>query len=327
MKEKILITGASGFLGFHLIDAALKRGLDVYAGVRKTSEITHLSQFPVKLVDLNLSDLNQLTKELTDKKFSYIIHAAGITRAKTAAQYNVVNADFTINLAKAALHEGTSLKNFVFVSSLAAAGPIDNLKGIITESSSPNPVTSYGRSKLLAETRLQELSLPSVILRPTAIYGPREKDIFMFVKSISRGIEPYIGSGDQQLSFIYAKDMAEVAMSALESSDIGPFNISDGNSYSRYDMANYLKHLMKRKTLKFHVPSNAVRIFAKISEEFEQLFNKTPVLNEEKLKELTAKNWTCSIDKARRELNFNPSFDLEKGLAETLQWYNQSNWL
>lgn len=327
MKEKVLITGASGFLGFHLIEAALEKSMDVYAGVRRSSDVRHLAHLPISFTYLDYSDLNSLTEDIRKKKYDYIIHAAGTTKAQTEARYNEINADYTFNLASATQQADIPVKKFVYISSLAALGPLKNINGVIDESTIPNPVTGYGKSKLLSEIKLQQLNIPLVILRPTAIYGPREKDIFLMFKSIKRGLELYIGKNEQRLSFIYVKDMADVAINVLVNENNSIYNLSDGNSYSRYDLANYLKLLMKKKTLKFHLPLGVTKILAKTLEKTDTLFNKTPVLNEDKLNELTGRNWVCSIEKAKKELNFNPLFNLEKGLKESLKWYQQWNWL
>lgn len=327
MKEKVLITGASGFLGFHLIEAALKKDMDVYAGIRKSSNIEHLTHLPVSFTYLDLSNSNSLIREMGEKKYDYIIHAAGITRAKAQIHYNVVNAEYTFNLALAVKHSGIPIKKFVYISSLAALGPLDNMDGVIDESTKPRPVTHYGKSKLLAEVKLQRLTMPLVILRPTAIYGPRDTNIFIMFKSIKRGIEPYIGKIEQRLSFIYVKDMATATINALTCPNNGIYNLSDGNSYSRYDFADYLKHLMKKKTIKFYLSYWIVKALAKSLEKTGQVFHKTPVMNEDKLNELTGKNWICNIEKAKKELHFNPLFNLKKGLEETLKWYLQYKWL
>lgn len=327
MKKKVLITGASGFLGFHLIEAALEKDMDVYAGIRKSSNIEHLTHLPISFTYLDLSNSNSLIKEMEEKRYDYIIHAAGITRAKTEIHYNVVNADYTFNLALAVKHSDIPLKKFVYISSLAALGPLDNIDGVIDESTNPEPVTHYGKSKLLAEVKLQRLTMPLVILRPTAIYGPRETGIFILFKSIKRGLEPYIGKFEQRLSFIYAKDMATATINSLTCPKNGAYNLSDGNSYSRYDFANYVKLLMKKKTIKFHLPFWLVKIMANTLKKTGQLFNKTPVMNEDKLREITGRNWVCNIEKAIKELDFHPLFNLKKGLDVTLKWYLQYKWL
>lgn len=137
----------------------------------------------------------------------------------------------------------------------------------------------------------------------------------------------YIGKIAQHLSFIYAKDMADVTINALTNPNNGTYNISDGNSYTRYDFTKYLKLIMKKKTIKFYLPYGLVKVIGIALEKAGDLFNKTPVINEDKLNEITGKNWVCSIEKAKKELNFDPLFNLEKGLVETLKWYRQFNWL
>jgi nucleoside-diphosphate-sugar epimerase len=330
MKESILITGASGFIGFHLIEAALSRGLTVYAAVRAGSDVRHLKGYDIRFCELNYSNVELLTKQLEAIGCQYIIHAAGTTRTGSQEAYNIVNADYTFNLASAAMQAlGNKLLKFVFLSSLAALGPLNSKDTMITEDIAPAPVTAYGRSKLLAERRLQELTrLPLIVLRPTAVYGPREKDILIMLRAISRGMEAYIGKIDQQLSFVYVKDLASVAINALYSRpSTFAFNISDGRIYGQYELADYSKQILNRKTWRLHVPRSIIKGLAFGMERVYGWRGKTPALNVEKLHELTAVNWYCSIDKAKAELGYYPRYSLEQGLRETLQWYRQHNWI
>ena len=198
MKKRVLITGASGFLGYHLIEEALQNNLEVYVAVRKSSKIDHLKHFDIQYTYPNFNDIISLKKELQERQYDYIIHAAGVTKARSAQEYKTINSEYTYNLAAAAQSAGINLKGFVFISSLAAVGPLDTLTGIITEHTPPRPVTAYGNSKLLAENKLKSLSsLNYSILSPTSKYGPRDKDIFIFIKQLKNGIEPYIGNIEQ----------------------------------------------------------------------------------------------------------------------------------
>ena len=329
MSEKVLITGASGFVGYHLIEAALNEGLTVHAAVRKSSDVSHLKDFDIKFVDLDYSSVDALKKQLESEQYQYIIHAAGITKAKNLDTYNKVNAEYSRNLALAANSAELNLKKFVFVSSLAALGPLSDLTGEITDDVTGKPVTSYGTSKLLAEQYLKNIpGLPLIIIRPTAVYGPREKDIFILFKSISRGLEPHIGSFKQQLSFIYVKDLARLIIQALRAEVSGmQYNISDGRVYDRYVLAQLTKKAMNKRTLKLHLPIGIVAGLAALMEMVYKRSANTPTLNKEKMAELTAVNWACNIERARKDLNFNPQFDLENGLLETVKWYKENNWL
>src|ERR1700712_3019948 len=194
MKKKLLITGASGFLGYHLIETALLQDYEVFAGVRKSSSTGHLDKNKVTIIEMDMSDTDSIKKLLEQHGIKYIIHAAALTRAKTESDYNFSNATLTRNLANAAADTGIS--KFVFISSLAALGPSADGHPV-KEDAIPQPVTWYGKSKLLAENYLKEISnLPFIVLRPTAVYGPREKDLFLLVQSVTRGIEVYIGKGE-----------------------------------------------------------------------------------------------------------------------------------
>jgi nucleoside-diphosphate-sugar epimerase len=331
MKEKVLITGASGFIGFHLIEEALQKRLEVHAAVRPGSKVKHLKEFDIRFCELDYTNPPQLAKQLADGGFNYIIHAAGATRAGSQQQYDTINADYAFNLANAALEGlGSVLKKFVFVSSLAAVGPLDSRLKLITEETTPAPVTAYGRSKLLAEQKLSTLpSLPLVVLRPTAVYGPRERDIFIMFRSIKRGMEPYIGRvADQMLSFVYVKDLAAVTVNSLFSTvSHRSFNISDGGGYDQYELANVSKQILNKRTVRFHLPYNMVKAMAFALEKWSGWRGKTPVLNREKLHELTAVNWQCSIEEAKTHLHYLPQYPLKQGLWETLQWYRLNKWL
>lgn len=330
MKERVLITGASGFIGYHLIEAAMRRGLSVYAGVRAGSDVSHLKGYEVKFWTLDYDHPTELQRQLAAGGFEYIVHAAGATRAGSQAAYDTINAQYAYNLAQAALAAlGDRLTSFALVSSLAAMGPLSDREAVIDEWVVPAPVTAYGRSKLLAEQKLSTLNeLPLLVLRPTAVYGPRERDLFILLRAVSRGIEAYIGRAPQQLSFVYVKDLASVIINSLFSGlRHESFNISDGFSYDQYALADLSKQLLHQKTLRLHLPYGMVKGLAVTMEKLYGWRGKTPVLNREKLHELTAANWVCSIDKAKTKLGYHPKYSLEHGLSETLHWYHQYKWL
>ena len=328
MSAKVLITGASGFLGYHIIQSAIENGLEVYGAIRKNSNVDHLKGLPVKYLFLNYEDEDDMVRLLTDNSIEYIIHSAGVTKAIKQEVYDHVNAAYTINLATAAVKAGIGLKKLVFISSLAAVGPLTTHDLKITEETTPNPVTAYGRSKLLAEKKLATLALPVTILRPTAIYGPRDKDIFIMVKTVNNGLDPYMGNFLQQLSFVHARDVADVAVQALfKTNALGIYNITDGNNYSRYQFSDITKVLLKKKAVRFHIPMPMIKLLAYCLETTNGWLKKPAVINREKLNELAAKNWICDISKAKSELAFVPKFDLQSGLENTLEWYTANKWL
>ncbi len=330
-RGKILLTGASGFVGYHLIAAAVARGYQVYAAVRKSSQVDHLKEFPVQYVYPDFADAEALQRELQAQQYDYIIHAAAATRAPSQQAFNAANADITRNLATAILQSGISLKKFVFVSSLAVLGPIPyDCKDPIGENNEPHPITGYGRSKLLAEQYLRDFpTLPLVTLRPTVVYGPREKDLYVMFKTLSRGMEPSIGRKDQLLSFVYVADLVDVILDALEKPTPPGLvcNISDGQVYNRDELAIITKKILNKKTFRFTVPVGVVRMLASLMETLYARSKKSPLLYRERVGELTAPNWNCSIANAQQYLGYKPKYDLEKGVTESLKWYKEHNWL
>jgi len=330
MSQRVLITGASGFIGYHLIKAAQKAGLQVDAAVRPSSKLSHLNALSPRFVSVDFSAPNSLVKSLEEGQYSHIIHAAGATKAKNIEEYNTINAEYTRNLALAAGQANIPLKKFVFVSSLAAIGPADyHDVHLFTENKKPTPVTAYGKSKLLAEQYLADISLPLAILRPTAVYGPGEKDLFIVFKMLQDGLDMYIGKEPQRFSFVYVQDLVNAIMLSLhaENKNDHTYNISDGNVYNRYELADTFKDLTGKKTLRFHIPKGIVTVVANVLEMAYMNSEKAPVLNKEKLHELTAPNWACSIEAAKRDLHYRPVYNLKTGLADSMQWYKDKKWL
>ena len=325
MSKKILITGASGFVGYHLIREALLQDFEVFAAVRKTSEVAHLADLPIRLVYPAFQNTDQLTRDLSLYGITHIVHAAAVTKAANQKEYDYANAILTRNLALAAGRADIALENFVFLSSLAAKGPSFNGQPI-TEETPPHPVTFYGKSKLLAENYLAEVDgIPLTGLRPTAVYGPREKDLFIVLKMIKQGWELYIGRLQQRLSFVYVQDLVNVVFRTLAGPGRGSYyNVSDGEGYDRYALAQITRSLLHKRTFRLHVPLGLVRAFLKIQNRLTPAA-KASILNLDKLSELTA-SWECSIEKLRCELQYQPAYQLQEGLSQTIGWYQQNKW-
>lgn len=329
MKKRLLITGASGFVGYHLINEALKQGLEVYAAVRKGSLTEHLRDLPVHFTHLNYQSEEELLSEIDEKAYHFIIHAAGLTKAKSFEAYREVNAGYTQKLVDAARKARVPLEKFVLVSSLAALGPLSDLSALIQDDSTPKPVTSYGKSKLLAEQYLQGVDdLPWLILRPTAVYGPRERDLYVIFKTINSGLDPHIGRSPQQLSFIYVKDLARVLVSSLFQPLAGrSYNVSDGEIYSRYALSEIARKILRKRAMRLHIPVSMVNLLAVLMDRLYARRKSTPVLNKEKMLELTAVNWACDTSRLQQDLHFQPEYRLQRGLEETLLWYKENRWL
>lgn len=327
--KKILITGASGFVGSHLVEEALRRGLDVYAGIRKTSSRKYLQDPGIKFAELNFEDIESL-KRLVDKhEFDYIIHNAGLVNAPRLEDFWRVNFEYVKNFTAAL--EGRCPEKFTFISSLAAYGPASNEDpdDYLYEARTPQPINTYGKSKLAAEQHLRSIdSLPHVIIRPGGVYGPRDQDFFTFYKLLNKGIEAYIGSRPQQLALIYVKDLVKVILDATlsEKKNKGYF-VSDGNYYTQQQLGAAAKKAIGKRTIRFHVPLKAVRAVAWSMEQFGKGNGRHPALNLEKVRILESLNWKCDIKPLVEDFNFRPAYSLEQGVAESIEWYRREGWL
>lgn len=331
MKKKVLITGASGFVGTHLVEAAFHLGLEVHAAVRKSSNIDSIKPFVCKFLYPDFSSVENLQILLSNQQYNYIIHAAALTKAKNEVDMLLVNVEYTKNLLSAAFSSDIPLERVVYVSSLAAVGPVGYNDVLITESNQYRPVTVYGRSKRASELMIKELfgEKPISIFRPTAVYGPREKDLFILFNTLNKGFDPYIGRKPQKLSFIYVKDLVDSLLQGCLTPQNGLeyYNITDGHVYSKYAMSDIFRKVMRKRALRFHIPYAVVKGVAELSQSLYKNSKNTPVLYPERLNELTAENWGCDITKLRLGLGFRPSYNLETGLTESLLWYKENNWL
>jgi len=332
MKKKIFITGASGFVGSHLVEAAQNLGLEVHAAVRKSSKVEDIKPFVNQFVFPDLGNSQELKTLFEKEQYNYIIHAAAMTKAKDENVMRQVNVGYTDAIISAAITSEMPLERISYVSSLAAIGPIPYAsEHLIKEDSPYHPLTVYGRSKEASELMIQQKypDAPISIFRPTAVYGPREKDIFILFDTLNKGFEPYIGRNPQKLSFIYVKDLVDVLLKGcmINQKGLQVYNISDGEVYSRYAMAEIFKEILNKKLIRMHVPLGLVKSIAEISQRLYRNSSKTPVIYPERLSELTAENWGCDINHAIQNLDFNPKYKLEAGLKESLMWYKENKWL
>jgi len=333
--SKILITGANGFIGSFLVEEALKQGHDVYAAVRSSSNLKYLKDYRIHILTLDLGNPEKLREKWTELKkyitgFDYVIHNAGATQVVDTNDFEKVNNQYTQNLLQSLIDTKFSPRKFILMSSLAAQGPgnAETLKPIETINS-PKPITAYGKSKLKAEQYLTaQQDVPYLIFRPTAVYGPREKDFLTFFKTINRHLEPYISSPKQQLSFIYVKDLARLLIKSTDSTiNNGCFLASDGDNYTCKQFADISKKALGKWTLPLIFPKSVVKGIALLSEKLAQISHSSSVLNSDKYKELTSLNWGCNSAITQIAFDFTPEYKLKQGVKEAIQWYKNNNCL
>lgn len=330
--EKIAITGASGFIGSFLVEEALKKGLETYAIIRSTSSKKYLTDPRINFIDFNLSSKSEMFDQFIELKsrgivFDYFIHNAGATKVVHKNDYLEVNFNYTKNLVEALIESECIPKKFIYMSSLAAYGPGDPISGLpIKESDIPKPLTLYGKSKLASEQYIRSIDeIPFIIIRPTGVIGPRDTEFISFYKTINRSIEPYIGSPNQLLTFIYIEDLIQLIFKAINSEVINKsYFATDGISYTGEEFASVVKKVLHKKTIRIVFPKAVIKPIALLSEHASRMFGKPSILNSEKYKEFTALNWLCDSEPAKLELNFEPEYDLKKGIEKSVLWFKEN---
>lgn len=334
--KKVIITGASGFIGSFLVEKALSLGWQVWAGVRKSSSREYLQDSRIEFVDLEFSNVNRLTGQLSDfvekyGEIDYIIHNAGVTKCLNSDDFDKINFKYTANLIEAINTANISLGKFVLMSSLSAYGIGDEVNYTpIKTVDIPNPNTAYGESKIKAERFLEEkAAFPYIIMRPTGVYGPREKDYFLMLKTVKSGLDVGAGFKSQHLTFIYVKDLVDAVYLALESSvrNKGYF-VADGDVYTDKEYTALVKKILGKKyVLSLKVPLSVLKVISVISEEISKFTKKPSTLNRDKYKIMKQRNWECDITPLVQDLGFSPKYNLERGLRESVEWYKKNHWL
>lgn len=336
MKKKILVTGASGFIGSTIIDKALELGYDVWAGIREGSSKKYLQDSDINFINLNYASKDILKEQLNDLSklngpFDYIVHCAGITKAINTDDFDNVNYLQTQNFVDALIETNTTPELFVFMSTLGVMGPGDEINYTpISHNQVPNPNTAYGKSKLKAENYIKGISnFPYLFLRPTGVYGPRDKDYLILIKSIKNGFEVGAGYKKQILSFIYVEDLADIIFDSINKNiSRREYNISDGDSYTDTEFNDIVKGVLgKRRTIKFKLPLQVVKAAASINEKLSQLLGKATTFNSDKYNIMKQRNWKCDITPLQDELGFKAKYPLQTGVERTIKWYQLEGWL
>ena len=329
--EKILVTGASGFIGSHIVEEALQQGYDVWAAVRKSSSREFLKDERIHFIELNLSSKQQLEEQLRGHVFDYVVHAAGATKCLHVEDFYRINTEGTKNLVSALMAVGMPLKRFVFISSLSIMGAIHEQQPYqeICETDTPHPNTAYGRSKLEAEQWLEQMDFPYVILRPTGVYGPREKDYFMQIKSIKSHMDFAVGFQRQDITFIYVTDVVQAVFLAFEKGQTGrKYLLSDGEVYQSATFSDYVHEELGRPWwIRVKAPIWLLRIITFCGEYWGRWTKKMTALNNDKFNILRQRNWRCDIEPARRELGFEPKVQLKEGVHRSIAWYKENGWI
>lgn len=336
MQKKILITGASGFIGASIVAKALELGYETWAGVRASSNRDMLQDKRIKFIDLNYSNTCMLTDELAsfankNGKFDAIVHVAGITKAIHKSDFDTINFDYTKNFADALVDADMVPNTFVFMSTLGAIGVGDEINYAPMQSDrTPNPNTAYGKSKLLAENYLKDIhNFPYVILRPTGVYGPNDKDYLILMRAVKKGINVGAGFKKQVLSFIYVDDLTDIVFTAISKGIVRKeYFVSDGCAYTDDEFNKIVQiALNKKRVVRLKIPLFIVKAASVVSEKIGELLNQSVTFNTDKYKIMKQRNWACDITPLQKELDFTPKVQLKEGVEKTIAWYKEKGWL
>jgi nucleoside-diphosphate-sugar epimerase len=335
--KKILITGASGFIGGFLVEEALAHGYETWAGVRASGSRARLQDARIRFIDLKYGDKETLTRQLADfaaehGAWDYIVHNAGLTKTLNRKDFFRVNAGYTHNFIEALAAADCKPRKFLLMSSLSSYGKGNEQTFAPIRTDDPQlPDSDYGKSKLEAECLLRHQPyFPYVILRPTGVYGPGEKDYFMEIKSIQSGFDFTAGLHPQRISFIYVKDLARVTLLATDNDEISNahYFVSDGETYTDTEFARLIQDILgKKRLLRIRIPMGLVFLACLFSEWTGKLKGKSMTLNRDKYFILKGRNWTCDSTLLWQALNTTPTCRLRQGLEETIAWYRKEGWL
>jgi nucleoside-diphosphate-sugar epimerase len=327
-QEIAVVTGANGFVGSHLVDNLLTKGLKVRCIVRKSSNLKWLDKKNVEVFDSGLFDKEGLRKAFKDA--NYIYHVAGVVKSKTKEGYFKGNVETTRNLLEIALENKSTIKRFLVVSSQTVSGP-STVANPVNEKTECNPITTYGRSKLEEEKLVLSYKdkFPITICRAPAVYGERDTEIFIYFQTFSKGLTTTIGFDKKELSLIHVVDLVEgfylAAMSEKAKGEI--YFISSEKYYTWQEINSITSKILNKKPIIIKVPHFLVYTIAAIAQFFAMFSSKPATLNIEKAKDITQQYWTCNTSKAINDFGYRQKISIEEGIKRTCDWYKQMKWI
>ncbi|MGD1084859.1 MAG: NAD-dependent epimerase/dehydratase family protein [Verrucomicrobiota bacterium] len=326
---KVLLTGANGFVGSHVLDSLCARGIAAAvllrpAGNRRFLE-AHLPRLEVRTG--SIGDPPSLAAAMRD--ITHVVHCAGCVRALGASEFYQVNQAGTRHVVQAVNEQQGRIQRLVHISSLAAGGPATPDKPA-RENDPPNPVSEYGKSKLAGEQEVRgACGAEFVILRPPAVYGPRDTAFLPLFKAVQAHVLPRFGDGRLALSLVFVKDLAEAVVTCLAHPAAAgkTFYVASPEVTSAPELAGEIAAQMKVWTLPLPVPGAGLWLLCGLREAVSRLTRKPGMLGWQKYAELRAPGWVCDPGRLRQELGFACANTLEKGISTTLAWYRQQGWL
>jgi len=323
--DKVLVTGATGFIGSHLAEELARRGSRVTCLVRRASQVRELKRLPVRLVAGDYMDPGSLEEAVRGQ--DAVFHLAALLNGRDWPDYYRANTLSTKNLADACRKAAPGLKSFVFVSSISAVGPSEGGQRL-DETAPCRPISNYGRSKLAAEQALRSTGsrLPWVIVRPPNVLGPRQRELLQAMNLLRWGIMPVVGNGQPQTSVCDVDDLVRALILAVERPEARgqTYLVTDGKDYAWRDITLALAKELGVGKIRLKVPYGFQYGLAWLAEGISRLGNKPPLLSREMLRSGHRCEWLYDGGKIRRELGFSPRFTLQDSVRRAVAWYRKS---
>ena len=321
---KVLVTGATGFVGSHLVEALRRRHAEVTALVRSTGKAHALESQGVRLVAGDLHDPAALERAAAGQ--DVIFHVAGLVAAMDEAEFLRVNREGTAGLLEAA--DRSRVRRFVLVSSMAAGGPSAPGRPH-TGAEPPRPVTAYGRSKLAAEELVRAGRVPWTILRPPMVYGPRDREVLKVFRLARLGIAPVFGEGTQELSAVHGADLAQaIITAALAERAVGRlYYACHPETFTSAAFVRSVGAALGRSVRILRLPRPLGSAALSVTGAAARLAGRPTILTPDKANEFFQAAWTGDPRPLVEETGWAPEFNLEGGLAHTYEWYRSAGWL
>jgi len=329
---KVLVTGATGFLGGHLVEALIGQGHEAVAMARQGSDTKLLEQLGVEVRRADLNDVGSLQEAM--KGVDAVVHlAAYYTFSGKKEMYDKINVQGTQNLLDAMAR--AEVGRIVYCSSTEAMGPTPN--GIADEGAECHPYYEYGRSKLRAEGLVRDVKVKGVehvILRPSGIYGPRNLDdvsywfIITFAKSVASKL--IIGDGKRVLQFVHVSDVVQgflLALAKFEEAKGKTYIITDSRAYSYEEIYGIMAKIFGKKPPHIHIPVALAKVMVAPVQLVNWMRRKPNFIWRVNSMDTFKVDRNYSIERARRELGYEPQHPLPQGLEETVAWYRENGYL
>lgn len=329
------MVGAGGFVGGFLVEEGLRRGYEVWAGIRASTSRKYLADSGIKFLELDFDSPQNMETALSEalpegERWDWIVYNLGATKCLSFSDFSKINYEYLRLFTDTLASSGKVPEKLLYMSSLSAVGPGDE-KGYtpFSEKDIPHPNTRYGASKLKAEMQLAMSGIPYIIFRPTGIYGPRDKDYFLMFEAIKKGFDFSVGYRKQLLSFIYVEDLARAVYDALEKAPTGEtYNIAEERVYTQKEFRAIASQAVGRShVMAVAMPLWAVKAVSLIAEKWGVARMRPSTLNRDKFNIMKQRNWAVDTKKAREGFGFAPQVDLCRGVGKTVKWYKEEGWL